>query len=650
MQATKRTAIYPEPCWKAIIALVCVVISTSKEQQAHGCSFIVTNFDCGAHPNGNYSSTTFQEANFYNRLRGPDATHVVRKHGWSWVHNLLSMTGNATLQPFVSSDDNDEQVVTLFNGEIYNFRELQKELGAKEEYQSDGYAILPSYQKWGDDFISHFQGEFAIVLVDYAASKVILATDAFSTKPLWYSMWQCKQQQTQGYCFAVASYQSVLRGLGAPLKRHVMANANEVVTLDISTNNFRVTSRQPTFRFDLRQFKTTTLDWEQAFIQAVKRRTLNIKHKLFIGLSAGYDTGAIMLALQILEIPFYAYYVGNRNDDEITIRQRIGYCENSEGVFLYLTEPDFLAQKDFLQVNAERFFPMRGRLQKSGNCNAGNKFAPYAKGKKGRTTADFRAAIATSAILSDVRSRGGLIYLTGTGADEIISDYARDGKPLTGLGNQSTFGGVFPQNLSDIYPWCNFYYGTMRDFIMYTELTGGAHGIESRYPFLDPLVVQEYLWLTPELKNQEYKKPIAEFLRRYEFPNMWAIKTGFGNPQFNNGSTSIKAVLKGGSDQDIDAAKGAELRRHAFGSATFAKRESQNAKSGFLLEGEQSSFRNKGESNESTIKGSLQMKVTWVTASVVLWMLYRRKRDRPMLYRASRLNRDLRRLDHQTSW
>ena len=78
------------------------------------------------------------------------------------------------------------------------------------------------------------------------------------------------------------------------------------------------------------------------------------------------------------------------------------------------------------------------------------------------------------------------------------------------------------------------------------ELTGGAHGIETRYPFLDPRVVQEYLWLSRDLKNSEYKKPVADFLRRYNFPNLWGAKRGFAG---HKNSVEVAATTTVGSLQ-----------------------------------------------------------------------------------------------------
>jgi len=72
------------------------------------CSFGVTT-----------ASRSLLEANRFARLRGPDGTNTLPINGVNFLHNLLHITGGRTPQPFVKDD-----VVVLFNGEIYNYREL----------------------------------------------------------------------------------------------------------------------------------------------------------------------------------------------------------------------------------------------------------------------------------------------------------------------------------------------------------------------------------------------------------------------------------------------------------------------------------------------------------------------------------------------
>ena len=55
-------------------------------------------------------------------------------------------------------------------------------------------------------------------------------------------------------------------------------------------------------------------------------------------------------------------------------------------------------------------------------------------------------------------------------------------------------------------------------FIAKEEYTASLFGIETRYPFLDKYLVQEFLWLHPNLKNSKYKSALHEYLSNNNFP------------------------------------------------------------------------------------------------------------------------------------
>ena len=93
--------------------------------------------------------------------------------------------------------------------------------------------------------------------------------------------------------------------------------------------------------------------------------------------------------------------------------------------------------------------------------------------------------------------------------------------------NQSTFSGVFPDYLEPHFPWKNFFNGTQEMYIAKEEYVAGSFGIETRYPFLDAQVVQEFLWLSPGLKNRYYKSVVYEYLNRNDFPVDTNKKIGF---------------------------------------------------------------------------------------------------------------------------
>jgi len=80
-------------------------------------------------------------------------------------------------------------------------------------------------------------------------------------------------------------------------------------------------------------------------------------------------------------------------------------------------------------------------------------------------------AVGLSRLCHKARVSNALVYMSGTGADEIISDYGFNGRKLT---PHSSFGGLFPENLTTVYPWFNFFGGTQRAYLMKEEVSERA--------------------------------------------------------------------------------------------------------------------------------------------------------------------------------
>ncbi len=84
----------------------------------------------------------------------------------------------------------DRTVLTVFNGEIYNYRELRKDLEARGHRfatRSDTEVIVHAYEEYGADFPVHLNGMFAIALHDTVRHRLVLARDHIGIKPLYYS-------------------------------------------------------------------------------------------------------------------------------------------------------------------------------------------------------------------------------------------------------------------------------------------------------------------------------------------------------------------------------------------------------------------------------------------------------------------------------
>jgi asparagine synthase (glutamine-hydrolysing) len=120
--------------------------------------------------------------------RGPDGAAVWTAPGVGLGHRRLSIIDVAgSPQPMASSDG---QAMLVFNGEIYNYRELREELrghGAQFHTDGDSEVILAAWQRWGADCLSRLHGMFAFAIYDLRERSLFLARDRLGVKPLFYT-------------------------------------------------------------------------------------------------------------------------------------------------------------------------------------------------------------------------------------------------------------------------------------------------------------------------------------------------------------------------------------------------------------------------------------------------------------------------------
>lgn len=120
--------------------------------------------------------------------RGPDDLGIYRAKHIGLVHRRLSIRdlSEAGRCPMAGSDG-DVQIV--FNGEIYNWRELRTELVAMGQSfctRSDTEVIVKGYETWGSAIFGKLDGMFAIAIWDARSETLLLARDRFGEKPLYY--------------------------------------------------------------------------------------------------------------------------------------------------------------------------------------------------------------------------------------------------------------------------------------------------------------------------------------------------------------------------------------------------------------------------------------------------------------------------------
>ncbi len=136
--------------------------------------------------------------------RGPDSAGYYHNGHTGLGHRRLSIIDLTTgsNQPMYSADG---RYVIIFNGEVYNFQEIAKELNVTLQTTGDTEVILEAYVQWGPTFVNKLNGMFALAIYDMQANTMFICRDRLGIKPIYY--------YHQDGLFAFASELKALTGL-----------------------------------------------------------------------------------------------------------------------------------------------------------------------------------------------------------------------------------------------------------------------------------------------------------------------------------------------------------------------------------------------------------------------------------------------------
>jgi len=438
------------------------------------CNLLITNIK------------NISNANQFQKFRGPDHEKSITFDNILFIHNLLSITGQFFPQPY-----EDDDIIICFNGEIYNHYEYG-------QFKSDVECIVLLYKR-GLEEVKKLDGEFAIVIYDKKQKLFYIIHDLFAIKPLFVGM--------NGNDFSISTYKSAAERL--KMKNIFRIGPNCVYKFD-GKNLVRLFKM---YKWDLSQHKTTYTDFFLALEYSVLRRVMTNK-EILVNLSSGYDSGVICCILNKYKRPYNtASILGS--EDRNTLIKRIEMNKTKKFALLFdkIGDDERKRLRSYIDNNTENYHIDR-YYWRDGKFNKGD--------YNFKTDS---AVIGASKIYSEVRNRFGIrVALSGSGADEIFSDYGHNGWKIF---PHSCFGGKFPNDLSKIFPkngddrnciWKNFYHSCQESYLWKEESITGLYGIEGRFPFLDKTVVQEFLWLRPELKNAEYKGVLKRYLEENGYP------------------------------------------------------------------------------------------------------------------------------------
>ena len=265
--------------------------------------------------------------------RGPDDQGFYIKDNLGLGHRRLSIIDLDTgRQPMANEN---KSVWLIFNGEIYNFKELKEKLIKKNHQfrsQSDTETIIHLYEEKGEDFLKELNGMFALALWDELKQKLILARDRLGQKPLYYSL----NNQTLVFgseIKALLKHPAIKRELDLnsltkyliyeyiPVPHSIFKNIYKLGPGEylIYQNNDLEIKKYWNIKFDSRlpisSFQDCLQEFEEIFEEAVRMRLIS-DVPLGIFLSGGIDSTAI------------AYYAQKNSTEKIKTFS-IGFTDQS---------------------------------------------------------------------------------------------------------------------------------------------------------------------------------------------------------------------------------------------------------------------------------------------------------------------------------
>ncbi|WP_028984796.1 N-acetylglutaminylglutamine amidotransferase [Sporichthya polymorpha] len=248
--------------------------------------------------------------------RGPDGSGVWSNGRIALGHRRLQIIdlSEAGAQPMV---DPELGLTVAFNGCIYNYPELRAELqqaGYRFFSTSDTEVIAKAYRQWGDDFVDHLLGMFAICIVERDSGRVLFARDRLGIKPLYLT-------ERPGRLRFASTLPALLAGGGVdtdidpvalhhyltfhsivPPPRTILAGVSKLppatmLTIEPDGRRNQREYWRPSFERDASKAHWSERDWEDAVLEALRvsvRRRLVADVPVGVLLSGGLDSSLVV--------------------------------------------------------------------------------------------------------------------------------------------------------------------------------------------------------------------------------------------------------------------------------------------------------------------------------------------------------------------
>jgi len=350
--------------------------------------------------------------------RGPDGYGFHVADGAGLAHARLSIIDLATGDQPIRNPAGT--VWTVFNGEIFNYLELRADLEARGHRfytQSDTEVIVHLYDRYGDAFVEHLNGQFAIALWDQARRRLVLARDRAGIRPLFYT-------QARGALWFASEVKALFAAL--PERRRLdpaglVQAFSYWAAIDPDTVYADVASLPPghvlAVEADGRQALTRYWDW--TFPDAAETRPARF---------AGIEQAAAELRERLVDavrlqlradVPVGAYLSGGLDSSGIVALIR-GFTATPVRTFsVAFDEPEF--DESAHQLAMVRHLGTDHTTLRINRRRIGEAFPRLIR--HAETPVLRTAAVPLMLLAGAVREAGYRVVLTGEGADEVFGGY-----------------------------------------------------------------------------------------------------------------------------------------------------------------------------------------------------------------------------------
>jgi len=340
--------------------------------------------------------------------RGSDSVSVYRDHNISLLHNRLSiidLTEDA-IQPMVDSDNGN---VIVFNGEIYNYKELKKRFRLNCKTHSDTEVILKLYAKLGKNFIDQLKGIFSFVIYDNKSNKLLAFRDRFGVKPFYYKL----EENNLSFSSEIKgildegigiNYQAVYEYLEFGLLQHnkdtffsgiYSLNASHYIEYDLSTKKFEKNRYWDVSDNEQNVYNDhEILEYTYELLNDSIKLNLVSDVEVAISLSSGLDSTLLTKLAQNHQQQFKAFTFGFAEqdyDEVIKVKENFAL----QNLDLY---PVYLKSEQMLDALQESIYYFESPLGGLGTLSAYN-------------------------MIKEVREQNIKVILAGEGSDEVFGGY-----------------------------------------------------------------------------------------------------------------------------------------------------------------------------------------------------------------------------------